>query len=206
MKGLYEKLVASQLRKHVLMQSTHGCAHGRLKWWIIRWFQNSRLNCMRQPLVTSVIWVISHPSVKTQHCVCRLQEITAIMLPRGLGLFDDPKLVACWLFVLDNLLAQSAGASANSSCFDVGDVAMFHIWDPHSWRGASKCATCQRRTCRTRRRWEWLLWERSRVWGLKRRWQGNLGRNDNSLQRQWSKPSRMEGPVLHSWRLSSLLL
>ena len=75
MKGLYEKLVASQLRKHVLMQSTHGCAHGRLKWWIIRWFQNSRLNCMRQPLVTSVIWVISHPSVKTQHCVCRLQEL-----------------------------------------------------------------------------------------------------------------------------------
>ena len=76
--------------------------------------------------------MISHPSVKTQPCVCRLPGITAIMLPRGLGLFDDPKLVACWLFVLDNLLAQSAGASANSSCFDVGDVAMFHIWDPHS--------------------------------------------------------------------------
>ena len=72
-------------------------------------------------------------SISEDSALClQIAEITAIMLPRGLGLFDDQTLVACWLFVLDSLLAQSAGASANSSCFDVGDVAMFHIWDPHS--------------------------------------------------------------------------
>lgn len=70
----------------------------------------------------------------TDSALClQIAEITAIMLPGGLGLFDDQKLVACWLFALDSLLTQSAGESANSSCFDVGDVAMFHIWDaPHS--------------------------------------------------------------------------
>ena len=37
---------------------------------------------------------------------------TTIFMPRGLGLFDLSKLVACWnfeLFVLDSLLAQIAG-------------------------------------------------------------------------------------------------